>query len=147
MSWLLRPAVENDRDFCESLSRSNMEDYLVSRGIPWDSTRFLASWTELDNLMILAEGQVVGLLRLLPEQDALGLRDLQILPAYQGRGIGTWAVEQVQALAVERGYQGVQLRVYRENPALALYARLGFSAVSVVDGTIHMRWYAYSDRL
>src|SRR5690606_39773132 len=67
--------------------------------------------------MILAGDDPVGLLRLLPEGEALGLRDLQVVPSRQGKGIGGWAVRQAQALAFQRGHPRLQLRVYADNPA------------------------------
>jgi GNAT superfamily N-acetyltransferase len=138
MNFSLRPAAQEEFAFCESLSRRNMGDYLAARNVLWDPDRFLASWAAFENLMIVEGSQVVGLLRLTPERDALGLRDLQVLPEHQGRGIGTWAVQQAQSIAACRGFRRLQLRVYEDNPAKALYARLGFEVESVVDGAIHM---------
>ena len=138
MRLSLRPADDQELAFCESLNRCSMSRYLTARGITWDPSRFLASWTEFENLMILVESQVVGLLRLMPEQDGLGLRDLQVVPEHQGQGIGSWAVQQAQSIAASRGFPRLQLRVYEENPAKALYARLGFKTASVVGGTVHM---------
>jgi ribosomal protein S18 acetylase RimI-like enzyme len=140
MMLSLRPAEDHERAFCEWLNRRNMSGYLVARGITWDPSRFLASWAEFENLMILSESTVVGLLRLVPEQGALGLRDLQVVPEHQGHGIGSWAVRQAQAISVERGFPWLRLRVYQENPAAALYARLGFKAESAVGDTVHMVW-------
>lgn len=140
MSLSLRPATGDERAFCEALNRRNMGGYLAARGIAWDPARFLESWEAFENLVILSDREVVGLLRLAAEQDALGLRDLQLLPERQGQGIGTWAVQQAQAIAARRGFARVQLRVYEENPARALYAGLGFRTVAVVDGTVHMAW-------
>ena len=140
MRLSLRSAADEERAFCESLNRRNMGGYLDSRGIVWDPDRFLASWLEFENLLIIAESDIVGLLGLVPEQDALGLRDLQVLPQRQGEGIGTWAVQQAQAITVSRDLLRLQLRVYEENPARALYARLGFKTESVAGGTVHMAW-------
>jgi ribosomal protein S18 acetylase RimI-like enzyme len=140
MRLSLRLAADEDRAFCESLNRRNMGGYLTTRDITWDPDRFLASWLEFENLLILADSEVVGLLRLVPEQDALGLRDLQVIPQRQGQGIGTWAVQQAQAIAVSRDFPRLRLRVYEENPAVALYARLGFKTESVAGGTVHMAW-------
>ncbi len=92
MRLSLRPAVEQDLAFCESLNHGNMSEYLGARGISWDSDRFLASWAEFENLVIQLDAQDVGLLRLAAEQSGLGLRDLQILPMHQNHGIGSWAV-------------------------------------------------------
>jgi GNAT superfamily N-acetyltransferase len=138
MRLSLRPANDDELAFCESLNRRNMAKYLAARGIEWDSGRFLTSWAEFENLIVLAQAQAVGLLRLAPEQEALGLRDLQIAPEHQGKGIGSWAVQQAQAIAARRGFLRLRLRVYKENPATAMYARLGFKAESIVGGTVHM---------
>ena len=140
MALSLRPANDEERAFCESLNRANMAGYLASRGIAWDTGRFLSSWHAFENLMILADAEVVGLLRLLPEGDALGLRDLQIQPRHQGRGIGTWAVREAQSIAARRGYPRLQLRVYPENPARALYARAGFEVAADTGDILHMTW-------
>lgn len=142
MTLSLRPADAHDFAFCESLSRRNMATYLAVRGIAWDPERFRSSWAQFENLVILAGPDAVGLLRLLSEDDALGLRDLQLVHERQGQGIGTWALRQAQAFAIGRGLRCVQLRVYAENPARALYARLGFAVEAVVDGTVHMAWPA-----
>ena len=138
MKLSLRPADDQELAFCESLNRRNMSEYLAARDIAWDPCGFLASWAEFENFVILADAHLVGLLRLVPEQDALGLRDLQIIPERQGRGIGSWAVGQAKAIATSRGFYRLRLRVYEENPAKALYARLGFNAGSIVGGTVHM---------
>ena len=140
MELSLRPATEGDFAFCEVLCRSNMSRYLTARDIAWEPSRFLASWAEFENLMILLDSQAVGTLRLLPEQAGLGLRDLQVGPEHQRKGLGSWAIRQAQAIAAGRGFTQLYLRVYEENPAAALYARLGFKVESVMAGTVHMVW-------
>ena len=140
MTFRLHPATAHDFAFCEHLSRSNMAGYRAARGIAWDPARFRASWAEFENLMVLAGDDPVGVLRLLPEGEALGLRDLQVVPSRQGQGIGGWAVRQAQALAVQGGHPRLQLRVYADNPARRLYARLGFTVESETGGALHMAW-------
>lgn len=138
MRRFLQTAHERDVEFCEVLSRENMRGYLLSRGIVWDSQRYLRSWFEFENFLIIERGRAVGLLRLLPEPDALAVRDLQVLPGCQGSGIGSWAIEQTKFFAKARGFVNVRLRVYEDNPAQNLYVRLGFTVDVVADGVIHM---------
>lgn len=140
MRLQLRPALEADFAFCESLTRTNMASYHSARGIVWDPGRFLASWAQFDNSVITANGDCAGLLRLLVVGAALEIRDLQVVPAYRGLGIGTWAVARVESLAGSHGLGELRLRVYTDNPARHLYARLGFKADSIGGGVIHMSY-------
>ncbi len=141
MNLALRPAESSEFEVSESLSRLNMSSYRASRGIVWDSERFRSSWAEFENLAIVQGSQCCGFIRLHPEGEALAIRDVQIVPELQGGGIGTWAIEQIKQLASVRGYGVVQLRVYPENPAMALYARLGFVVERTEDAVVHMRCY------
>ena len=138
MELLLRPAEEKELAFCESLNRGNMSRYLADRAIAWDPDRFLRSWADFENFIIELDGQDIGLLRLTPEQHGLGLRDLQILPTHQNRGIGSWAVRRAKDIAASRGFRRLQLRVYEDNPAMRLYTRMDFETELVAAGNVHM---------
>lgn len=119
-----------------------MSRYLSARGLEWDRGRFLASWSTFENLVVVVGSESAGFLRLFPERNALGLRDLQLFPQLQRQGIGSWAVRQAQSIAKVRGFSRMQLRVYEENPARLLYARLGFKTELMTGGSIHMTWTA-----
>lgn len=138
MRLALRPAAEDQLAFCEALTRSNLSAYLVARGMAWDAGLYRASWREFENLMVLADDRVAGVLRLRADGGALEIRDLQVEPASQGQGIATWAIQQVKSLAAERGFELIRLRVFEENPAKVLYARLGFVREAVVGRKVHM---------
>jgi ribosomal protein S18 acetylase RimI-like enzyme len=135
----LRPALPGELALSESLSRDSMASYRATRGVAWDTERFRQSWREFENLAIVQGPQCRGFIRLMPEGQALAIRDLQVDPRHRGGGIGAWAIRQVMQMAAARGYAIVQLRVYPENPAMALYARLGFEVDRVEDGIVHMR--------
>ena len=138
MRLSLQPATDSDRRFCESLTRENMGAYLAARSSIWDSNRYSKSWAEFENLLIVESGAAVGLLRLLPVDDALEVRDIQVLPDCQGRGIGSWTIQQAKCLAVARGFFKLRLRVYEGNRAKSLYTRYGFTVELVDDGVVHM---------
>ena len=138
MTLSLRPALEADLAFCEALNRSNMASYLSARGIPWDSQRYLTSWTRFENFVISTNGVSVGTLRLLEVDGALEIRDLQVLPSHHGQAIGTWAINQAKTQATDRGIAALRLRVFPDNPAQRLYSRLGFQVVATDNGVVHM---------
>lgn len=138
MRLALRPATDDDRAFCEALTRSNLSVYLSARCMRWDAGLYEASWREFENLVIVADDRIAGVLRLRADGNVLEIRDLQVEPGAQGMGIGSWAIGQAKSMAAARGLEVVRLRVFEENPAKALYARLGFENEASVDGKLHM---------
>lgn len=134
----LRPALEADLAFCESLYRLNMASYLSARGIAWDPDRYQASWAEFENFVILVDDQPAGLLRLLVVDGAIEIRDLQVVRKHQGLGAGSWAIAQAKSKAVSRGIGELRLRVFADNPAKLLYTRLAFKIDTIDDDVVHM---------
>ena len=138
MKLSLRPALEMDFEFCQSLNRLNMASYFLSRNISWDPQLYLASWSQFENFVITKNDQSIGVLRLLEVDDALEIRDLHVLPAYRGQGVGKWAVIQTKILAATRAILKLRLRVYADNPAQNLYLQQGFHPVTTTSGVMHM---------
>lgn len=62
-----------------------------------------------------------------PDARALYVHRLAVLPAYQGRGIGRWCMEQIEQLAGAEGCSAVRLDAYDEHLALhEFYRHLGY---------------------
>ena len=59
-----------------------------------------------------------------------------VVPEARGRGIGSALLDALLALAQQQGHRAVSLSVDRENPAIRLYERKGFRAVSDTDPTV-----------
>jgi GNAT superfamily N-acetyltransferase len=150
MQLCLRTADDGDRTFCEDLNRRNMAQYLASRKIPWDSALFSASWVEFENLMIIEQAKVVGLLRLAVESNALAVRDLQVIPEQHGRGIGTWALHQAIGITAARGSPVVQLRgtkrALHSASTLASGSRYSLSSAAPCTWLIGCRLTIHSSR-
>ncbi|EKF9810449.1 GNAT family N-acetyltransferase [Vibrio cholerae] len=130
--------VSSDLLFAESLTKSNMASYYQARGLTWDHNRFLSSWDELDNYEIYLGLARVGVLRLSYSNDVTFLRDFQILPEFQGCGIGSKCLELVVRHALDRQSTKLVLRVFSENSAINLYESKGFVRVSEIKGLIEM---------
>ena len=138
MVLALRPATRDEQEFCERLSFSNMDTFLATRQITWDTKVFADSWARFENLVITADGERIGVLRLLQIASTLEIRDLQVMPSRQSQGVGSWALERAITIAVDRRLSEIRLRVYVENPARDLYLRKGFQTEAVVDGKATM---------
>ncbi|HIF5945858.1 TPA: GNAT family N-acetyltransferase [Vibrio parahaemolyticus] len=130
--------VGSDSLFAESLTKSNMASYYQTRGIIWDHNQFLSSWEELDNYEVHLDQDRVGVLRFSYSGDTTFLRDFQILPEFQGRGIGAKCLELVVRHALKRQSTKLVLRVFSENPAISLYESKGFVRTSEVKGLVGM---------
>ena len=113
---VLAPVGWNDtqiRDFVQMQHRAQSADY---------RERF----PDADYSVIMLSGRPVGRLWVDRHHDEIRILDITVLPAHQGRGIGTSLLEQLQREARDAG---VALRdsVLIDNPrAEALYRRLGF---------------------
>ena len=140
MHLSLRQATDSDSKFSESINKQNMAPYFLRYGIEWNPDRFARDWSELENHVICADNKDVGVLRLSSDSESLQIRDVHVLSSMMGQGIGSWAIAQAIALARARGLSTVELRVFKDNPASRLYARLGFSVRDEAAETLHMQY-------
>jgi ribosomal protein S18 acetylase RimI-like enzyme len=126
-------------DFDESAWRTSFAAETLRQvhgEVPHDST-----------YVIDIDGERAGRLRLVQAPDSRELAGLQLLPAHQGKGLGTHLVEQFLVDAREQGLPA-RVDVQRDNPrARALYERLGFVEVgdaeasdALADGDVRLEW-------
>jgi len=95
-----------------------------------------------ETCVIEIDGVRAGRLRLVQEGDHAELAGIQLLPAHQGHGIGTYLIEQ---FLVEARREGLTPRVSveKDNPdARRLYERLGFVPVGETDREDLLEWRA-----
>jgi len=66
------------------------------------------------------------------------LNDLYVNPEYRGNGVATLLLNEAKHFALENGSKGLGLETAQDNPAQALYERLGWEK----DSTLHYFWKA-----
>lgn len=65
------------------------------------------------------------------------LHKCYLMPAYQGKGIGSMMLQTAKAFAHEAGYKHLRLNVNRHNEkAIKAYVRNGFKTIETVDNPI-----------
>lgn len=149
-----RAAEQTDLAFLRTLYETLRADELAS--IEWpEATRrafldsqfafqhhhFTTHFERAEFLVLEQHGDPVGRLYLLREPPRWLIVDIALLPAWQGRGIGTTLLRQLQQDAQDALAQGLALHVRLDNPrAQALYARLGFRDESVEGMHKLMYW-------
>lgn len=110
-----------------ALTFGNMQHYYQQFGVDWDAKQIEDLTRDLMNLDILADGQIVGVMRLSFDETSCTVRDLQIDPLFQNQGIGAQALDNAKHLAQAQGLKQMQLRVFSISPAVKLYQRYGFT--------------------
>lgn len=137
----LRPVVADDRDFLLQVYASTREEEL--RLVDWSpeqktafvrmqfeaqDTDYHRNYADASFDVIELDGQPVGRLYVARRENEVQIVDIALLPEQRGRGIGTALI---RGLLDEAAAAGKRLSIHVElnNPALRLYARLGFAPV------------------
>jgi GNAT superfamily N-acetyltransferase len=122
-----RPATPHDSPFLLALRQRTMNGHLVASGAEIDDAHHMARLMHRFECaeVLLHEAAPVGLLKV--SRDALEwvVIQIQLVPAWQGRGIGAALLAEVVGQATRAGAD-LTLSVLKANPARALYERLGF---------------------
>ncbi len=79
---------------------ANMRDYYAQYAADWDESKVLSVTANLINYDIQIDGDTVGVMRLEYEGNTCILRDLQVIPSAQNKGIGSAAIEEAERLAL-----------------------------------------------
>jgi len=128
----------SEMKYAESLTQSNMSRYYLTRNIVWDINLFINNWAQLDNFDIFADGLRVGVVRFSYNESTTFLRDLQLSPEFQGKGIGSKSLDIIVEHARQHKSTKLLLRVFSENPAVKLYKEKKFTQTVDVNGLIEM---------
>jgi N-acetylglutamate synthase-like GNAT family acetyltransferase len=122
-----RQAQQGDIDYLLQLRKATMEEHLVVAGLILSDQQHLDRIYECfaDSSIILMNNQPIGLIKLGVFPDKLHIRQLQISPQYQGKGIGGKVLTLIKEKAKGRRLP-LTLNVLLANPVISLYLRLGF---------------------
>jgi ribosomal protein S18 acetylase RimI-like enzyme len=125
MNITLRDATEKDFNFVFELNKTNMRKY-VEETREWDDEKEKEDLKskfspELDKI-IQIDRKDVGVLRAIDKGDELSLDHIELLSEHQRKGIGTQLIKSL----INSGKK-ISLKVRKNNPAVKLYQRLGFS--------------------
>lgn len=150
----LRPETPADRAFlCELYASTREEELAKAQWGPGERESFLdqqfeAQWRHYHDpehyggcryLVVELGGKPVGKAYLHPREDEIRLVDLALAPAFRGQGLGGQLLARFQRDAREAGLP-LRFMVERENRALRLYKRAGFTEVSRQGLHILLEW-------
>lgn len=127
-AYTLRDAAVHDYEFLYNLHVATMKQY-VEQTWGWDEARtanmFQERFHRSDYQIVVVDGRDIGAINREKREDTIYISNIEIIPEYQGRGIGTAITNSILAEARRDGLS-VTLRVLKVNPARHWYERLGF---------------------
>ena len=137
---VLRAATEQDIGFLLSLRQVTMGPHFEASGIVQDEQSTLdrvldefGSATIIEN-----EGSPIGLFKAVRRGQPWKLLQVQLLPEWQGQGVGTGLIKDLLSQAAHARAQ-VELHVLKVNVARRLYKRLGFKVIGEGPSAFIMR--------
>lgn len=141
VDWNLRAASEDDRDFLYRLHVRTMREVIDATwgwNEEWQRADFAKRFGENEYFVIEARGTALGALCLERRTDAIYILELQLLPQYQGSGIGTDVIQGVIRDATRENLAVALSVVPANHRAKRLYERLGFEVTGVEPPFIRM---------
>lgn len=134
-AFTLRPATTGDYDFVYEVKKAALGSYIEAIW-GWDEDEqrgyhqreFKPHALEI----VLAEGVPAGYFSVRRGPDAVHLNAICLLPAFQGRGLGS-ALLQTLVDESKARHVPLRLQVFQANPARRWYERLGFTVTGETD--------------
>lgn len=129
MGFELRRALPVDLAFARALTCRTMLRYYIEHDLPWQDEAFDVAWSGRENWLIMRDEVAIGYVSLSRDARALYIRELHVVETCHGQGAGSWAIDQVLAMARQERRPALRLTVFTDNPAKALYERKGLKVV------------------
>lgn len=153
MDYLIRPAQSSDIEYLptvEKIAAQRYRPYLHQLGLSMEklqdivSTDFLRQALGQQHLWVAAvpdaQERIVGFVILDRLPSGYFVVELDVLPNYGRRGIGSALIKQVLHTAQTNALQAVTLTTFRQVPwTIPFYQKLGFEIVMPTDYTPEIR--------
>ena len=141
--YALRTATAADREFLVRAHHTGLRPSIEltwgwNQGVQDEFAREWLAGRDDDTQIVGIAGEDAGYLVLHRGRDPWYLSSIVLMPAFQGRGVGTALLTDLLEQADAAGMR-VDLQVMKVNPARRLYERLGFEAVGATDHHTQMR--------
>lgn len=136
MNWTTRQAIAEDKEFLCSMNRAAYEDVVRKQFGEWNDSwqrqYFEKKWNPQNYEIVEQARRRIGALSVLRTNEEVRIVEIQLLPEFQGRGIGSELLQREFRYADAREML-VRLQMLRENRAKTLYERLGLRVYGETD--------------
>ena len=139
----LRPCLISDKEFAYQTKKTAMKPSVEKIWGEWNDEfqrrRFDKNFNQDNTQIVQYSGIDIGILIVEDETNSIQVDNIQILPEYQNRGIGSFLLIQIIKKA-KKTRKTVTLQVLKTNPdAKKLYERLGFEVIGETEYHYQLR--------
>jgi ribosomal protein S18 acetylase RimI-like enzyme len=138
-----RAATQSDREFVRKVHHAAYRDVVVRQFGSWDEKMqddfFDKSWESQTHEIIISSGLPAGYCSIERPAKSIFINDLVLLPAFQGKGIGSKILVDLMEEAKVKNVP-IQLNVLKENQAQHLYQKLGFKNTGLTNTHFKMEF-------
>ncbi|AXT57274.1 GNAT family N-acetyltransferase [Aquimarina sp. MMG015] len=141
MNIKLIKAKDVDIAFLLQLRKQTMIEHLEKAGVFLSEDGHVSRVKfhfDSSHVICLNEARV-GVLKYIETNNSIEILQFQILPKYQGKGIGNYLLSYIIQLSRDAN-KNVRLKVLKENPAKFLYERNGFKIYDEDQYEFHMEF-------
>jgi GNAT superfamily N-acetyltransferase len=150
----LRPIADADEPLLRRVYASTRAGELAP--LPWTDAQkaafadqqfaaraahYAQHYPDMSRDVVVVDGADAGQLLVDRWEREIRIVDVALLPEHRGGGVGTTLLKGLMDEAAAAG-KALSIHVERMNPALALYARLGFAPVADEGVYLRMEWRA-----
>ena len=140
IEFSLISATDDDIEFIFQLRFKTMKP-IFKDILGWDDNEeSKKAAEELNNAKIVIFNQKqIGVIKVVPGNDELHLHQMQVLPEFQGRGVGEELVRRT-IMQSKKMKKPITLFVVKNTPAKNLYDRFGFNVTDDYEHYCRMCW-------
>ncbi len=127
-NWTIRKAENRDADALSACMEAAYADYAVRiTDLPPVSADCAEEIVKYQVWVAECEGDVVGGLVMIPEEDFMRLANVAVHPEHRGSGLGRALIALAETAAAEQGYREMRLNTHVCMPEnVQLYTHLGW---------------------
>ena len=138
LEFNIRECTDNDYRFCYSLTKRNMSDYVNRHWGGWNPKIFRDYFSKGNIRIVEYKNRRIGLYVFEFKKDHSYINSIQISKRFRKKGLGTAILNLMEKESKERKLSKIRLGIFKENPAIKLYERLGYKKIKDYNSSIIM---------
>jgi len=137
-TFILRPAEDTDYEFTFELLKENMLESFIKNWGFWNENSYKANYRKEHVRIIEFKNINVGYMDFKFKVDCGYLNNINLLKKIQGNGLGTYLMKLIEKETLDKGLKRICLKVFKDNPAVKLYKKIGYKPIFEDDTSLIM---------